>query len=184
MGHDNCGVTGRSAVRADPGRGALAGGGSGVGDSTVQVGDLGHGDTRAAGGSGARCRADGDAGFGHGSSPHVVRKKMARFSLGTHTKLRNQTVDLSERARNILLYKERDSVLTQNDTTSFHLYAALKKLLLVYHVSFSSARKKRPTGVLLRFKSAPMGRYSLATSWPRCIFFTQRTRERYLFATA
>ena len=77
-------------------------------------------------------------------SPHVVRKKMARISPGTHTELRNQTTDLSERAQNILLYKERDSVLTQNDTASFRLDAALKKLLLVYHASFSSARKKIP----------------------------------------
>jgi len=67
---------------------------------------------------------------------------MARISPGTHTELRNQTTDLSERAQNILLYKERDSVLAQNDTASFHLDAALKKLLLVYHASFSSARKK------------------------------------------
>ena len=63
---------------------------------------------------------------------------MARISPGTHTELRNQTTDLSERAQNILLYKERGSVLTQNDTALFHLYTALKKLLLVYHASFSS----------------------------------------------
>ncbi len=72
---------------------------------------------------------------------------MARISPGTHTELRNQTTDLSERAQNILLYKERDSVLTQNDTASFRLDAALKKLLLVYHASFSSARKKSPARV-------------------------------------
>ena len=72
---------------------------------------------------------------------------MARISPGTHTELRNQTTDLSERAQNILLYKERDSVLAQNDTASFHLDAALKKLLLVYHASFSSARKKSPARV-------------------------------------
>lgn len=80
-------------------------------------------------------------------SPHVVRRKMARISPGTHTELRNQTTDLSERAQNILLYKERGSVLTQNDTALFHLYTALKKLLLVYHASFSSARKKFPARV-------------------------------------
>lgn len=72
---------------------------------------------------------------------------MARISPGTHTELRNHTTDLSERAQNILLYKERGSVLTQNDTASFHLDAALKKLLLVYHASFSSARKKIPARV-------------------------------------
>jgi len=137
----------RSAVvDANQGRGARAGGGQ-VGIGIASGVDVGLDGDRAGvevdvGRIGARCHANVDAFRGHGVLLMLSEKKMARISPGTHTELRNQTTDLSERAQNILLYKERDSVLAQNDTASFHLDAALKKLLLVYHASFSSARKK------------------------------------------